>query len=333
MRLRTPAFLLGLACLPLLAQTVPPPATPAPAATPVPAQTPVPAATPPPMTDLRFLRMKISAGDLPSAESILETHRAEKGHDAETLMCVAWLARGAALLEDWPAASRYAKEARAAAVSRLGNPRAWEDNSEAAYALGTAIEVEAQALEAAGKKAEAIRLLDESARSLESEKAPYNLRARVRKRRNQIELVGQPAPGFRVEDSIGAPAPALESLRGKPVVMFFWWESCGDCRAQAPAVRRIIEKYSGRGVAFVAPTRVYGDDRSAEKRKIEKTWKETYAMPDSVAVPISDEAMLRYGVSATPTFAFVDRKGVVRQYLPYRMTEERLAAAIEDLLR
>jgi len=333
MRLRTPAFLLGLACLPLLAQTVPPPATPAPAATPVPAQTPVPAATPPPMTDLRFLRMKISAGDLPSAESILETHRAEKGDDAETLMCVAWLARGAALLGDWSAASRYAKEARAAAVSRLGNPRAWEENSEAAYALGTAIEVEAQALDAAGKKAEAIRLLNESARSLESEKAPYNLRARVWKRRNQLELVGQPAPGFRVEDSIGAPAPSLESLRGRPVVMFFWWESCGDCRAQAPAVRRIVEKYSARGVAFVAPTRVYGDDRSAEKTKIEKTWKETYSMPDSVAVPISDEAMLRYGVSATPTFAFVDRKGVVRQYLPYRMTEERLAAAIDDLLR
>ena len=234
MRRRVPALLLGFACLPLVAQTAPPVATPAPAATPVPAQTPVAAATPPPMTDLRFLRMKISAGDLPSAESILETHRAEKGDDAETLMCVAWLARGAALLGDWPAASRYAKEARTAAVSRLGNPRAWEDNSEAAYALGTAIEVEAQALEAAGKKADAIRLLDESAKSLESEKAPYNLRARVRKRRNQLELVGQPAPGFRVEDSIGAPAPSLDSLRGKPVVMFFWWESCGDCRAQAP---------------------------------------------------------------------------------------------------
>ena len=216
------------------------------------------------MTDLRFLRMKISAGDLSSAESILETHRAEKGDDAEALLCVAWLARGAALLGDWPAASRYAKEARAAAVSRLGNPRAWEDNPEAAYALGTAIEVEAQALEAAGKKADAIRLLDESAKSLESEKAPYNLRARVRKRRNQIELVGQPAPGFRVEDSIGAPAPSLESLRGKPVVLFFWWESCGDCRAQAPAVKRIVEKYSG------ARRRVRRSDARLRRRPVRR---------------------------------------------------------------
>jgi thiol-disulfide isomerase/thioredoxin len=304
---------------------------PAPAATPVPAVAPTPAPTPVPLLDLRMLRLKISAGDLPSAESILETHRAEKGDDAEALLCVAWLARGAALLGDWPAASRWAKETRAAAESRLGSPPSYENNSEATYALGTAIEVEAQSLAAAGKKAEAIRLLDDSARARAN--APYNLRARIQKRRNQLELVGAPAPGFKSEETLGAPFTSLESLRGKPVVLFFWWESCGDCRAQAPAVRKIVERYAGRGVAFVAPTRVYGDERAAERAKIEKTWRETYAMPDSVSAPISDEAMVRYGVSATPTFAFVDRKGVVRRYLPYRMTEERLAAAIEELLK
>ena len=52
-----------------------------------------------------------------------------------------------------------------------------------------------------------------------------------------------------------------------------------------------------------------------------------------MAVPISNEAMLRYGVSSTPTFAFVDRKGVVTAYLPYRMTDERLSAEIDALLR
>ena len=116
-------------------------------------------------------------------------------------------------------------------------------------------------------------------------------------------------------------------------MLFFWWESCGDCKAQAAAWRRAVEKYAPRGVAFVAPTRFYDEDRSEEKAKIEKAWKEIYGAPESVAVPISDEAMLRYGASATPTFAFVDRKGVVTGYLPYRMTEERLSAAIEQLLR
>jgi thiol-disulfide isomerase/thioredoxin len=315
-----------------VSQTGPAPGTPVPPS-PGAALTPTPAATPPPLLDLRMLRLKISAGDLPSAESILETHRAEKGDDAEALLGLAWLARGAALLDDWPAASRYAKEARAGALARLGTPPKFEDNSEAQYALGTAIEVEAQALAAAGKKDEAIRFLEASAR--EHEKAPYNLRARIWKRRNQLELVGRPAPGFRVEERLGAPLASLDSLRGRPVVMFLWWQACGDCKAQAPALRRIIERYTPKGVAFVAPTRYYDkdDERPAEKEKIEKALREVYAFPDSVSVPISDEAMLRYGVSATPTFVFVDRRGIVRQYLPYRMTEERLAAAIDDLLK
>jgi thiol-disulfide isomerase/thioredoxin len=288
------------------------------------------------MIDLRFIRYKISAGDLPSAESILEVHRAEKGEDDEYLLSVAWVARGAALLSDWPTASRYAKEARGAARARLGSPPVWENNSEAAYALGSAIEVEAQALAASGKKNEAIGFLEAASKTLEAEKAPYNIRARVWKRRNQIELVGAKAPEIVAEDHLGGAAPpTLESLRGKPVVLFLWWESCGDCKAQAAALRKTVSKYSGKGVAFVAPTRYYDkpDERAEERGEIEKAWKEIYNLPGSVSVPISDAAMLRYGVSATPTFVFVDRKGVVTSYLPYRLTEERLSQEIDRLLR
>src|SRR5262249_29023365 len=204
---------------------------------------------------------------------------------------------------------------------------------EAVYLLGTAIEVEAQALVAQGRKAEAIRFLDESSRSLE--KAPYNIRARVWKRRNQIELVGQKAPPIRAEESVGAAAPSLDSLQGKPVVLYFWWEACGDCKMQAAAFRKTVEAYAGKGVAFLAPRRFYHDaeGRAEERGKIEKAWRETYGVPASVAVPISDEAMLRYGVSATPTFVFVDRRGVVARYSPTRMTEQRLAAAIDEILR
>lgn len=307
------------------------PAASALAATPAPSSAPAP--TPTPMLDLRFIRMKISAGDLPSAEAILEVHRAEKGEDAEYLLGVAWVARGAALLGDWPSASRHAKAARALGSQRLGTPPVYEGNSEAVYALGTAIEVDAQALDAAGKRKEALALLEDSARA--QERAPYNLRARIGKRRNQIELVGMQAPEIRADDHIGSAPPSLESLRGKPVVLFLWWESCGDCKAQAPALRKAVEKYGPRGVVFVAPTRYYEKegDRAEERAGIEKAWKEIYQLPADVSVPISDAAMLRYGVSATPTFVFIDRKGVVTKYLPYRLTEERLSEAIEPLLK
>lgn len=307
------------------AQSAAPQTTPAPAlAAPTPAPTP---------DDVRFIRYKISAGDLPSAESILEHHREEKGEDGDYILGMAWVARGAALTGDWAAASRWADRTRELADSKLKTPADYETNREAVYALGTAIEVRAQSLVAAGKKAEAIRFLEESSRTLEAAKAPYNIRARVWKRRNMIELEGKPAPAVRAEDRVGPEFASLESLRGKPVVLYFWWEACGDCKMQAKTFSRVVEKYASKGVAFVAPTRFYTAKRDEERPKIEKSWKETYVLSDSVPAPISEEAMLRYGVSATPTFVFLDRKGNVARYLPTRISEARLSEMIDELLR
>ena len=304
------------------------------AAQPTPTPPPGPAATPPANVDLRMLRLKLSAGDLPSAESILEYHRNETGEDGDYVLGVAWVARGAALIRDWKAASRWAKAARGIAEAKLRNAEDYETEREAVYALGTAIEVESQLLAESGKKIAAIRYLAESSRRLERAGAPYNLRARIWKRRNLIELAGKSAPAITAEDRIGPGAPPLASLRGKPVVLFFWWEACGDCRMQAATFSRVVEKYAPKGVVFVAPTRFYGKppERAAERERIEKSWTDVYRLADKVPVPLSDAAMLRYGVSATPTFVLVDRAGVVRLYSPTRMSEERLSAEIEKLL-
>ena len=148
----------GLCLVPaaaVIAQTPPPATSSAPALSPTPA----------PNIDLRMIRMKISAGDLPSAESILAYHRAEVGEDGDYVLGLAWVARGAALMGDWPAARSWAGKARAAANARIQSPSDYETQSEAVYALGTSIEVEAQALAAAGKKAEALRFLEQSANS------------------------------------------------------------------------------------------------------------------------------------------------------------------------
>jgi len=300
-----------------------------------PTPTPAPAPTPAPNIDVRMIRLKISAGDLPSAESILESHRAEFGEDGDYVFGVAWVARGAALLGDWKAASEWAKLARKLADERLKTPADYEKESGAVYALGASIEVEAQVLAATGRKPQAIRFLDENEKAQEAAQAPYNLRARIWKRRNLLELAGTPAPPVKAGDFLGAEPPSLESLRGKPVVLFFWWEACGDCKAQAATLQKVVRKYADRGVAFLAPTRFYGtpEERAEEKALIEKSWTELYQLSGAVPVPISDSAMVRYGVSATPTFVFVDRKGIVRRYSPTRMSEERLSAEIEALLR
>ncbi|MFN0105233.1 MAG: VTT domain-containing protein [Bryobacteraceae bacterium] len=258
----------------------------------------------------RYERLKLSAGDFYSAESILEVHRLDKGEDAEYKEGLAWAARGAALIGDWDAATVHAVKLR-----KISEP--------ASYGHATAIEVEAQILEARGKKKEALRLLDDELRKNAS--APVAFRSRIQKRWNQIGLVGREAPDFEA---------SLNALRGKPVVLYLWAEWCGDCKARAPAFVDIVKKYTSRGVAFLAPTRFYDDkDRNAERRRIAEQWRTTYSAVPGVGIPISDEAMISYGASATPTFVVIDRKGIVTFYSPTRLTEQRLASEIEKVLR
>lgn len=258
----------------------------------------------------RGIRNKLSAGDFYSTESILEAHRLEKGEDDEYKEALAWVARGAAMARDWDAASRYAARLR-----KLSAP--------ASYGHGTAIEVEAQVLEGRGRKKEALRFLESELAANAS--APVAFRSRIRKRWNQIGLIGRPAPDF---------GNTLAPLKGKPVVLFLWAEWCGDCKAQAPAFLKVARTYGPRGISFVAPTRLYDDkNRDAERKRIDEQWRTTYQDLPVAARPVSEEAMVLYGVSATPTFAIVDRKGIVRFYSATRLTEERLSAEIEKVLR
>jgi hypothetical protein len=63
-----------------------------------------------------------------------------------------------------------------------------------------------------------------------------------------------------------------------------------------------------------------------------KVWSESYAGLEGVSIPIDTETMVRYGVSATPTYALIDRKGVVRFYTPTRLSEAELSQRIEAVL-
>ena len=63
-----------------------------------------------------------------------------------------------------------------------------------------------------------------------------------------------------------------------------------------------------------------------------KVWAEAYAGFEGVSILIDTDAMVRYGVSATPTYALIDRKGIVRFYSPTRLSEAELSRRIETVL-
>jgi thiol-disulfide isomerase/thioredoxin len=328
-----------LTCAALLAATVvwaqspqapQAPAAPTPAAAAPTAAAPAPAPRPSPVSGIRN---KVSAGDLLSAESILEVHRQKNGEDGPYLVGLSWLARGALLLGDAAKADRYVSGVRARCADSLARGIDLEKSHDTETALGAAIEVAAQRIQQSrGPGPAAAFLRDELSRL----RGPVPLVSRLNKRLNLIALEGSPAPELAIDDFLGDPPPTLGSLRGKPVLLFLWAEWCADCRAQAAALAKVKARHSEKGLQVIALTRYYADSaatRVREKARVDSMWKADYQAVGAIPIVFSTASMERYGGSSTPTFVFVDRKGVVRRYTPTRLTEEEFDRTLETLVR
>lgn len=301
----------------------------APVATPATATAAAPA-TPP--TPLNGIRNKLSAGDLLSAESILEVWRGQHGEDGQYLVGLSWLARGALLVDDLEKARHYVAEVRNRCADSLAHGATLEKNHDLEIALGAAIEVEAQRLSKILGDAAAVAYLKGEIATHPG--PPVAFRSRLYKRLNMLAMVGEPAPEIVTEDFVGARPPTLASLRGKPVLLFLWAESCGDCRAQEATLAKVKSHYAGQDLQVLAVTRYYDDlpQRAIEKARVDSVWKAAYAEMGVTPIVLSTVSMERYGVSSTPTFVFVDRKGIVRGYTPTRLTEPEFDKELTAIL-
>lgn len=308
-----------------------PPAPPTPSTLPTPSALSTPAAPAPP-SPVSGIRNKISAGDLLSAESILEVHKAKNGEDGQWLLGLSWLARGALLLGDTAKARIYTAKTRTECAKRVAQGKSLDQDHELEIAYGAAIETEAQRLERVGNTRQAADFLRGELKRITG---PVALISRINKRLNMMTIVGEKAPEIEIEDYLGEKPPSLSSFLGRPVLLFLWSESCGDCKAQASSLARVRSTYQDSGLQLATLTRFYDDSLShaQEKAKIDSVWKAVYPNVGTVPMYISTASMERYGVSSTPTFVFIDRAGIIRRYTPTRLTEEEMSRSVEALLR
>ncbi len=275
---------------------------------------------------VRTVRYKLSAGDLASGIAAVEEYKLSTGVvDAEYLDATGWLARGAEMLGRPDLADQYVAELRREIPA---------EKPDLVVPLGAAIEVQSKLIAARQGRGSAVRFLQNELRHANA----VALRARIYKNINLLSLEGHPAPTLDQSEFIGAAPPSPLLPVGKPALLFFWYWGCGDCKAQSAPLARVWQKYREKGLTMITATRLYGtvDDKPAtpaeERVQLEKVWKETYAGLEGVPTVISTNTIVRYGVSATPTFVLVDRKGMVRLYAPTRLSEAELSRRIDEVL-
>lgn len=277
------------------------------------------------------VRAQVGQNSYSAAEAELRDYKARHGVTPEYLEALSWVARGAAAMKQWSQAANYARETRSLSEQLLTKQKL-DAEPHLPIALGAAYEVQAQALSETGKPTEAATLL----RAALAKYRNTSIGPRLQKNLNLISLVGRPAPALQATQYLGVKPPTLASLRGSPVLLFFWAHWCGDCKAEVPIIARLRQEFAPSGLVVIGPTQFYGyaaqgnDATPAQERAyIDSVRQRYYASLPDMPVPLSQQNFNTYGASTTPTLVVLNRAGQVATYHPGAMRYEELRAAVE----
>jgi thiol-disulfide isomerase/thioredoxin len=277
------------------------------------------------------VRVQLAQNSFSAAESELRAYKVQHGVTPEYLEALSWMARAAAAAKQWDQATTYATETRTLCEQQL-TKRKLDAEPHLPMALGAAYEVLAQAMEAKGQHAKAVSLL----RAALARYGNTSIRPRLQKNLNLLALVGQPAPPLQEAQYLGPKPPTLASLKGSPVLLFFWAHWCGDCKAEVPIIARLRQEFSSDGLVVIGPTQLYGyaaqgADASPEQERsyIESVRAKYYASLQDMPVPLSKQNFNAYGASTTPTLVVLNRGGQVAMYHPGALSYDELRSAVQ----
>jgi len=140
-------------------------------------------------------------------------------------------------------------------------------------------------------------------------------------------LAGAEAPDF-VLKSVAGENLRLSEYRGEVVMLTFWANWCGDCRAQLERLGDMQTRYQDAGVELLA---VSLDQSPKQAQNAAAALHATYP----VLHDAGGEVGRLYDVTKVPVMVLIDRGGVVREVFEgYRRgNEEQYLARVQALLR
>ena len=144
-------------------------------------------------------------------------------------------------------------------------------------------------------------------------------------------LVGETAPDFELKTYDGE-SIKLAELRGRVVLLTFWFPSCGYCRTELPHFETLANEYRDASLSVVAVETT--GDNAAAKRFIRDSGL-TFSFVEDALNEHGLSTALNYKIQQYPTAFIINREGTVHtHYLGYRPGQEKeIKHAIEHLLK
>ena len=140
-----------------------------------------------------------------------------------------------------------------------------------------------------------------------------------------------PAPDFEItlyetETRQAGETLRLSDLKGKPVVLNFWFPSCPPCVAEMPEFERVFQNHKSYGLEFIG-VQLVGIDTAVDGQEFVNEVGVSYALG-----PDEDDIITKYKVNGFPMTVFIDRdQNVVRRWQGV-LNEEKMEEILSDIL-
>lgn len=113
---------------------------------------------------------------------------------------------------------------------------------------------------------------------------------------------GKPIGEFNLTD-VNGKSYSKESLAGKVVVINFWFKDAAPCKAEIPELNKLVKKFKGKDVVFLAPTYDPLEDVTEFLKKLPFNY---------IICTDVDEMIINMKITKYPTHVVIDKQGIVQ---------------------